>query len=504
LTVGDGQQSTRSAPGMARAPETPARAVHAPTRIGELLGGKYRISRLIAQGGMGVVYEAQHEIVRRRFAVKFLLPDYARRRESLARFHREAEAAGALENEHIASAVDFGIATDGSPFIVMEYLVGENLAALLDREGRLCVGRATHLCVQACQGAEAAHAAGILHRDLKPKNLFVGRRDDGTDLLKILDFGIAKLQLVRYDHTTTDTGTLIGTPAYMSPEQARGERALDARSDVYALGTILFEMLSGELPHPGNSPNAVLYHISTKPAFSLGARVPGLPSALVEIVDRTLATDPGARPQSAAALALGLAPFVEHQVWPSQSSEATPAVHDEGLAQAGQARPRRPRGARVAPQRLLWSRIAIPIVLVGAIVAVAAGTFSIRSRKPVPSPTVVAPATPSSIAPPTAQPPPPSAAAVSAPAAPPDVVPSVPSMDSPDRVMVEPAFRKRSRVVSAPGPQRHKRPAGSPTQSGQAEPVPQSTSRATRHSKLQPDWDHSDIYDGLVGAGSRP
>ena len=501
MTVGDGQQSTRSGPGMAREPEEPSQAAYAPTRTGELVGGKYRISRLIAQGGMGVVYEAQHEIVRRRFAVKFLRADYAQRRESLGRFHREAEAAGALENEHIASAVDFGIAADGSPFIVMEYLIGENLASLLDREGRLCVGRAADLCVQACQGAEAAHAAGILHRDIKPKNLFLGRRDDGTDLLKILDFGIAKLQPVRYDHTTTDTGTLIGTPAYMSPEQARGERALDVRSDIYALGTILFEMLSGRLPHPGNSPNAILYNVSTQPALSLSAAVSGLPSALVEIVDQALSADPGARPQSAAALALGLAPFAQRQVWPSQPSEES--IDDDGHGQAGRAGQRRHRDARVRARRARWLRIAVPAMVVGVIVVVSAAVFSIRSRNPVPGPTGVTPTTARLAAPLAAQPPPPAAAA-SEPAAFPGATAPVPSMDSPDRAVVEPASGKRLRVASDPGPQRHNRPAGSLSPSGPAEPHVQPPPRAASGSKPQPDWDRSDVYDGLVGAGSHP
>jgi serine/threonine-protein kinase len=486
---------------MEREPEEASQAVCAPTRTGELVGGKYRISRFLAQGGMGVVYEAHHEIVRRRFAVKFLRPDYAQRRESLGRFHREAEAAGALENEHIASTVDFGIAADGSPFIVMEYLVGENLASLLDRERRLCLGRAADLCVQACQGAEAAHAAGILHRDLKPKNLFLGRRDDGTDLLKILDFGIAKLQPVRYDHTTTDTGTLIGTPAYMSPEQARGERALDARSDIYALGTILFEMLSGQLPHPGNSPNAILYSISTQPARSLSAAVSGLPSAFVEIVDRTLSADPGARPQSAAALALGLAPFAKREVWPSLPSEET--IDDDGRGQPGGAGPRRLRAARGRARRAGWLRIAVPAVFVGTIVVVGAAIFSIRSRNPVSKPTDVTPALARSAAALPAQPPSPPAA-TSEPAAVPGAAASLPSMDSPHRAVVEPASGKHLRAAGDPGPQRHSRTAGRPSPRRPTEPASQGSSRATRGSKLQPDWDRSDIYDGLVGAGSSP
>jgi serine/threonine-protein kinase len=284
--------------------------------VGELVGGKYRISRLIAEGGMGVVYEAQHTIVKRRFAVKFLRPDLADKRESLGRFQREAEAAGSLESEHIASVVDFGITADGSAFIVMEYLAGESLAALLEREGPLPVERATDLCIQACHGAETAHAAGIVHRDLKPHNLFVCRRDDRTDLLKILDFGIAKLEASRHEHASIQTGSLLGTPAYMSPEQARGEKTIDLRTDVYSLGAILFEMLSGKHPHPGDSPNSVLYHISTQPPVSLATAAPELPAPLALLVDRTVASTPETRPRSARELAAELAQFAKRETRP--------------------------------------------------------------------------------------------------------------------------------------------------------------------------------------------
>jgi len=393
LTVGTGQEETVDASRPVRDHEGQPSDVWGPARTGELVGGKYRISRFLAEGGMGVVYEAQHAIVKRRFAVKFLRSDYARRRENLARFQREAEAAGGLENEHIASVVDFGITADGSPYIVMEYLAGESLASLLKREGNLPVGRAADLCAQACHGAEAAHAAGIIHRDLKPQNVFVCRREDGTDLLKILDFGIAKLEPIKHDEVSTETGAVLGTPAYMSPEQARGERAIDVRTDVYSLGAILFEMLSGRLPHPGDSPNAALYHISTQPAVSLAAVAPELPKPLVEIVDRALASDPGVRLQSAKAFAGELAPFAKRAVWPEAPRRLTPPnlpvgdvftprkapsaapaspAPDPGLAKAMDVRPDGRHPARVR------------IIVVAAAVALvaAAGVVSSRLLKP--------------------------------------------------------------------------------------------------------------------------
>ncbi len=288
-----------------------------PTRLGEVVGGKYRIVRLLAAGGMGAVYEAQHAVVKRRFAVKFLHPELAVRRDILARFQREAEAAGALESENVAAAVDFGIAADGTPYIIMEYLVGEGLAELLEREGRLPAARATDLVAQACRGIEAAHRAGIVHRDLKPRNLFVCRRQDGTDLVKVLDFGVAKLQALDENTTATRTGAVLGTAAYMAPEQARGDKQIDHRADLYALGAILYELVSGRRPHPGESHNAILYHISTQPVVPLETVDPGLPAALVEAATRALAHDPEARFASAAELADALGAVANREVWPA-------------------------------------------------------------------------------------------------------------------------------------------------------------------------------------------
>ncbi len=307
----------------------------ATSRVGELVGGKYRIVRLLAQGGMGVVYEAQHTVVRRRFAVKFMRRDLAERRDILTRFQREAEAAGALESEHVAAAVDFGIAEDGAPYIVMEYLVGESLTALLGREGPLPVGRAADLVSQAARGMEVAHAAGIIHRDLKPQNLFVCRRQDGTDLLKVLDFGVAKLQAIDELNAATRTGAVVGTVAYMSPEQARGDKVVDQRSDVYALGAILYELCSGRKPHPGESHNAILHHIATQPAVPLESLVPELPVGFLAIVAGALAADPAARPASAGALVEALAPFAKREVWPA------PKLDDSSASRVSSTPPRR-------------------------------------------------------------------------------------------------------------------------------------------------------------------
>jgi len=286
-------------------------------RLATTLGGKYRIIRCIGQGGMGSVYEAMHVVIKRRFAVKFLRSDLAQRRDALARFQREAAAAGAVESENIAQAVDFGVADDGAPYIIMEYLNGCDLASLLRRSGPLPIKRATDLAIQACNGIQAAHAVGVIHRDLKPANLYICRRSDQTDLLKIVDFGIAKLKASEAEQAITRTGAIFGTPTYMSPEQARGSTVLDERVDVYALGVILYEMLSGRTPHPGDSHNAVMYHVSTQPPVRLNRETSPLPADLIDVVMGALATDAEQRPVSAAELARQLTPFAHRTEWPS-------------------------------------------------------------------------------------------------------------------------------------------------------------------------------------------
>lgn len=298
-------------------------------RVGELVGGKYRLTRFLAEGGMGVVFEAQHTVLGRRFAVKFLRPELVARRESLVRFEREARAVGSLENENVAAAVDFGITEAGAPFLVMEFLVGESLATLLAREGRLPPGRAVDLILQACRGVHAVHAAHILHRDLKPQNLFVCRGADGTDQVKILDFGVAKLAQASSraengaeTEAATRSGAVLGTAGYMAPEQARGE-TVDARADVYALGAILYELLSGAKPHPGESQHAVLYHITTQPPLALDAGALGLSRGLVDVVMGALSAAPQARPPTVEVLAATLAPHATHRPWPQPTAATT-------------------------------------------------------------------------------------------------------------------------------------------------------------------------------------
>jgi serine/threonine-protein kinase len=279
--------------------------------IGEVLGDKYRITRLIGRGGMGAVYEAQHVVVGRRFAVKLLHPEIAKQRDMLARFEREAQTAGTLESEHIAAAVDFGRTPQGLPFIVMELLQGEDLGHLMSRDARsLTTARVVGLMLQVARGLELAHGRGIVHRDLKPENVFVCRRADGSDLVKLLDFGIAKLQGTdTRSSSVTRTGTAMGTPYYMAPEQARGEKALDHRVDIYALGVMLYELLSGQKPHPGDSYNAIISHILMQEPQPLEKVRPELPAPLTAAIHRALSKDQAQRQASVTELADALAPY---------------------------------------------------------------------------------------------------------------------------------------------------------------------------------------------------
>jgi serine/threonine-protein kinase len=276
---------------------------------------------------MGAVYEARDRRLGKRVAIKLLSPEHAADPKQLARFRQEARVAGSLEHENVVALMDVGVAHDGSPYIVMEYLDGPDLRALMGSVGRLPAPRAADLVIQACRGLEAAHGAGIVHRDLKPENLVVHRHANDTDWLEIVDFGIAKLQATEND-TLTTTGTAVGTACYMAPEQARGDRDVDPRTDVYALGAILYELLSGTRVHPTGSYNATLYHVLTQPVRPLAEVALDCPPGLCKIVHRALERDARARFGSVADLARALAPF-------ARTEGPRPALGEGDVTDAG-------------------------------------------------------------------------------------------------------------------------------------------------------------------------
>jgi serine/threonine-protein kinase len=280
----------------------------AEARIGLVVDDKYTIVRLLGKGGMGAVYEARHARLARRFAIKFLLPELSANREVLKRFENEAKAAGGLEHPNLAAVTDVGRAPDGSPYLVMEFLQGEDCAHLLRRAGPLPVARATNLIVQACRGLAVAHQAGIVHRDLKPENLFVTDAGDGSDLVKVLDFGIAKLRASETS-LATGSGATFGTAFYMSPEQARGAADVDQRTDVWSLGVVLYELLGGRKPFDGEQFLYVIQEILNSTPPSLRLNRPDLPAKLIASVERAMSRQLSDRWPTVAAFAEAIAPF---------------------------------------------------------------------------------------------------------------------------------------------------------------------------------------------------
>ncbi len=269
------------------------------TRVGQVLEQKYRLIRLIGEGGMGEVYEAEHTVLGRRVAIKFLHPDLASNEQALQRFFQEAKIAGNLGHPNICEVTDVGTAEDGAPYMIMPYLEGRSLRDVLD-EGMLALPRVVDIMAQVLSGLAKAHDAGIVHRDLKPANIFLTRVGDRTDFVKLLDFGISKV--VRQDDVgsgLTVTGTIMGTPYYMAPEQARGQRDLDARADIYSAGVVLFEMLTGRVPFVGENYNEVIIKIVTEDPPPVTTICNAVPLELEEVVSKAMAADREARFQSA-------------------------------------------------------------------------------------------------------------------------------------------------------------------------------------------------------------
>jgi len=277
---------------------------------GALLAGKYRIERLLGRGGMGAVYAAQHELLCRRVAVKLLLTDTNQNPDGLQRFLNEARAAARLDSEHVARVMEFGTLDDGVPFMVLEYLEGQDLAELLVARGPLPVSEAVDYILEACEGLAEAHANGIVHRDLKPSNLYLARGRDGTSRIKVLDFGISK---VSDDSLTpralTSTRGMLGTPLYMSPEQFSRPKEIDARSDIWQLGVNLYELLAGSPPFVRETLGEQISAIMHDPVPPLAERRPDVPAELEQAIRRCLERDVSLRFASVAEVAESIALF---------------------------------------------------------------------------------------------------------------------------------------------------------------------------------------------------
>jgi eukaryotic-like serine/threonine-protein kinase len=275
-------------------------------QIGNVLLGKYRIERTLGEGGMGVVAQAHHIQLDQPVAIKFLRPEVLSNQQIVKRFLREAQAAVKLKSEHVCKVHDVGTLENGSPYMVMEFMEGMELGALARERGRLPSGEVVELVLQACEALAEAHALGIVHRDIKPSNLFVTRRPGGSALLKVLDFGISKAPAsTELDTDLTSTQAVLGTPAYMSPEQMRASKHVDARTDIWALGVVLYELLNGRRPFPGRAYSELCLQVGMDPTPAMVAE---LPPGLEAAVARCLEKEPGRRFGNVAELAAALAP----------------------------------------------------------------------------------------------------------------------------------------------------------------------------------------------------
>jgi len=372
--------------------------------VGATVSGRYTIVRRIGEGGMGVVYEAEHVALGKHVALKVLREDFTRKSDLVERFKQEARSASIIGHENIIDVSDFGTTDAGGIFFAMELLRGEDLADVLQRETRLPLDRAVHIIAQMCRALHAAHQKGIIHRDMKPENVFLLQKDDRRDFVKVLDFGIAKMTTLDAEgRRLTQTGVIFGTPEYMAPEQARGQ-TLDLRVDVYATGIMLYEMLVGQVPFTGDTFMAILtQHLFSEPK-SIAMLAPDLkiPPAVESVVLKAMSKDRDERYSTMLemhddlqrAIAGGpvearsstLAPFDLRSPFPSAPpSKAAPVpegtLREETATQGPALASRTRRPSRRMPVALL-----VALGAVGAVVAAVylwrAGYFGPKSAAP--------------------------------------------------------------------------------------------------------------------------
>jgi serine/threonine protein kinase/formylglycine-generating enzyme required for sulfatase activity len=284
-------------------------------KIGDVIDKKYRLVRRLGSGGMGEVFEVLHEVIHRRFALKCLRPHLSANREAGLRFVQEAQAAAVIGSRHIIDVTDGGISEEGAPYIVMEYLEGEELEVLIQREAPLSPEHAAAILLQVCAALGAAHDKKIVHRDIKPANIFVTSIDGKDEWIKVLDFGIAKVHAEDRggQRPLTQANMCMGTPPYMAPEQLQSAEEADPRADVYACGVCLYEMLSGHLPYEVASIEALLYEMVAKYPIPIRHHLPAIDDELEAVVMTAMARERAERYQTMEALAAALAPFAERQ-----------------------------------------------------------------------------------------------------------------------------------------------------------------------------------------------
>lgn len=348
--------------------------------VGSTVAQKYRVERLLGRGGMGAVFSATNTAIGKRVALKFLTREAARDGEAAARFQREARAASVAESEHIVHVFDEGVSDEGHPFLVMELLVGEDLRTRLEREKTLSVATAVTIASQVLRGLIRAHGAGLVHRDLKPDNVFLCRRDDGALLVKLVDFGISKLARKTTPDTLTQRGSVLGTAHYMSPEQIQAPESVDPRADLYGVGAILFEALAGRPPHEASSYEAVLVSICTRDAVDVRTLRADVREPLAAVIARALSRDLAARFQSADEFLAALA-----------RAEPTDGVFEPGPSERALETARGTWTERFTERRRKGSRLTLVAGVIStlfgfSVAAVWVGSASRSEMKPEPHP----------------------------------------------------------------------------------------------------------------------
>ncbi|HEY8428628.1 MAG TPA: serine/threonine-protein kinase [Sandaracinaceae bacterium] len=363
--------------------------------VGRVLDGRYRIEGLLGEGGMGAVFVAEHLKLRKKVAVKVIHPEFAGDGDVAERFAREAVAAGQLDHPHVASATDYGTLPEGGAYLVMQYVRGESLRDVLDEQGALGWARACEIGAQIADALAAAHQKGFVHRDLKPDNVMLEPRDDGSRLVKVLDFGIARVASESVAGTSaralTRVGTVIGTPGYMSPEQALGE-PVDYRADLYALGLVLHEMVTGRQVFDQLELTAIVTRQLTETPPRLSEVVEDVPEELDVLVEKLLARDKDERPEGASEVRDTLRKLVlaaqlqavasgEHALPPLPTTELAGAAEREPAPLAAPPSVRRPE-AGVAPTLAVATGEA-PLRKAGAIATAKTALAIDRVRKEV-------------------------------------------------------------------------------------------------------------------------
>jgi serine/threonine protein kinase len=281
----------------------------APVVEGEILAGKYRVERVLGAGGMGVVVAARHLQLDQLVALKFVLPSALEESTTGERFLREARAAVRLKSEHVAKVLDVGTLENGAPYMVMEYLEGTDLGEVIHRQAPMPFDVACDYLIQACEALSEAHSLGIVHRDLKPQNLFLTKGVGGAPLVKVLDFGISKIKQPEGAQNLTQTATVMGSPLYMAPEQMRSARNVDNRTDIWALGCVLHEMLTRKLPFEAETMTELAIKIVQDPVVPVEQLRPDIPPELAAVVHRCLEKDVTRRFPDTGELAEALEPF---------------------------------------------------------------------------------------------------------------------------------------------------------------------------------------------------